>query len=221
MDAQVHHIATTTLSPTAFHGIRPITVPSPSVHLPYALGIFSSIFAMSLPAALSSSSIPALLRECHRVLTPTGTLCLTIMDPSPAAATLGPKLRAWLEDHLLLSLEKQFRCTSPGRLLPVWMKDAGFAIPSLSGTCTQITRMSFFAGGDGTRGEGDGDGDNSTADAGELKTLVGRMLWKEIWGQFSDAEKWWWEDATILDECRSYGTQWDCSIIKAGKIRRG
>jgi hypothetical protein len=230
VDAEVHHLATSTAPPTAFYGIHPITVPSLSVHLPYAPSIFSSISAMTLPTLLSSPSIPTLLRECHRVLIPMGTLCLTIMDPCPATATLGPKLRAWLDDNLLLNLEKQFRCTSPGRLLPIWMREAGFAIPSLAGTSAtdeaamakgaRVTRMSFSAVKQGKEESGDDD-DNGNAEAreGELKTLAGCMLWREMWGGFAETRSWWWEDAAVLDECRSYGTRWDCALVRAVKER--
>lgn len=52
------------------------------------------------------------------------------MDPLPDASSAGPKMRAWMEDNLILNLETQFRCLKPGRLLPIWLKDAGFAVPA-------------------------------------------------------------------------------------------
>jgi hypothetical protein len=152
------------------------------------------------------------------------------MDPCPAAATLGPKLRAWLDDHLLLNLEKHFRCTSPSRLLPIWMREVGFATPSLAGTSAadeaavakgaRVTLMSFSAVEQGKEESRDDNGDESAeARGGELKMFAGRMLWKEIWGGFAKAQSWWWEDAAILDECRSYATRWDCALVRAVKER--
>jgi hypothetical protein len=51
----------------------------------------------------------------------------------------------------------------------------------------------------------------------ELKSTVGRMLWKEMWGLFVEGEKWWWEDEQVIEECESLGTCWEYAIIEAVK----
>jgi hypothetical protein len=107
------------------------------------------------------------------------------------------------------------------------MRDVGFASASLNGTSktgeatakgSAVTRISFYAVDQGQEETG---GDDENADVGELKALVGRMLWKEIWGGFAEAKRWWWEDREILDECKSFGTRWDCAVINAVKKRSG
>ena len=51
----------------------------------------------------------------------------------------------------------------------------------------------------------------------ELQSVVGRLLWKEMWGQFVEGEKWWWEDEKVVEECESLGTYWEYAIIHAVK----
>lgn len=51
----------------------------------------------------------------------------------------------------------------------------------------------------------------------ELKSQVGRMLWKEMWGGFVEGDKWWWEDEQVLDECEKMGTGWEYAVIAAVK----
>jgi hypothetical protein len=61
------------------------------------------------------------------------------------------------------------------------------------------------------------DGRKEEETRSELKSQVGRMLWREMWGGFVEGEKWWWEDDTILKECESLGTGWEYAIITAVK----
>ncbi|KAL2074556.1 hypothetical protein VTL71DRAFT_8334 [Oculimacula yallundae] len=278
----VHHLSTNPLSPKSYPNIHPLLVPGPNSQLPYASNIFSEIHAFSIPSLLPASSIPSILKECHRTLTtaplqlsitaassnstnstilnPTnsskskftapnssrgGTLHLTILDPSPLPATLGPRLRAWLDNYLLLHLEKQFRCLNPSRLFPVWLSDAGLRAEGstivnvrfyASVTALSRNNATSTAGGDG-RGNGnmsgshnltsDGDGESATNGSGssedaetikqELKSIVGRMLWREMWGSYVQGEKWWWEDERIVEECERMGTMWEYAVIEAVK----
>ncbi|KAF8853647.1 hypothetical protein BDZ45DRAFT_598261 [Acephala macrosclerotiorum] len=225
---EVYHLSTAPLSPKEYPNILPLTVPAPTPHLPYASNIFSSIHSFNLPSLLPASSIPSILSECHRVLaspslpgnssqatiTPSnsnafeskgGTLHLTILDPSPLPGTLGPRLRTWLDNHLVLNLEKQFRCINPSRLLPDWLADAG-----LRAEGSTVTYVKFFASVPSVAWE---DGRVKQ----ELKSVVGRMLWKEIWGSFVVGEKWWWDDESVVDECERMGTVWEYAVIDAVK----
>lgn len=200
---EIHHIAESPIPPFSIPDVYPLTVPSPQQHLPFAPMLFSSICSISLPTVLPISYIPTLLRECHRVLVPSGTLCLTIIDPSPVLTTIGPRLRAWLDKHLLLNLEKHFRCMNPGRLLPTWLKEAGFSLKT-KGAKHTILRFSATLKADG--------------DTAELGTEVGRMLWKEMWGGFAEGKKWWWDDEAVMEECAKLETRWECALIEAVKI---
>jgi hypothetical protein len=51
----------------------------------------------------------------------------------------------------------------------------------------------------------------------ELKGMVGRMLWKEIWGPFVEGKSWWWEDEKVIEECERFGTCWEYAVIEAVK----
>ncbi|CZT50540.1 uncharacterized protein RSE6_11547 [Rhynchosporium secalis] len=237
----VHHLSTNPLCPKSYPNIHPLQVPGPTSQLPYASGIFTSIHAFPIPSLLAASSIPSVLKECHRTLrsavkapgltstlalqVPTtsrgGTLHLTILDPSPLLATLGPRLRSWLDNHLILHLEKQFMCLNPSRLFPIWLSDA-----RLRGEGSTIVNVRFFASVTSTtldvssnvREEVNGAGREDTESTKqELKSIVGRMLWKEIWGAYVQGDKWWWEDARILEECERMGTMWEYAVIEAVK----
>lgn len=272
----MHHLSTSPLSAKQYPNVLPLTAPIPTTHLPYASNIFSSVHAFSLPSLLPSAAIPAMLKECYRVLveaptpppsqppTPTlseeegqqsksppaspatsvtfkgGSLHLTILDPSPLPATLGPRLRAWLDDNLMLNLEKQFRCINPSRLFPEWLADAG-----LRAEGSTVMYVKFFASVPSavwsrcsstaiSRREDDDDRDPATMDEfereklreremedslikQELKSVVGRMLWKEMWGPYVQGEKWWWEDESVVDECERMGTVWEYAVIEAVK----
>lgn len=176
-----------------------------------------------------------------------GILHLTIIDPYPLSSTLGPLLRTWLENHLILNLEKQFRCINPSRLFPEWLRDAGLRA---EGSC--ILTVPFLAVVDGGRAQsllldeaiqshnpntsslgsvqaseiGDAQAqpsakatkiDKNDIIKQELKSVVGRMLWKEMWGAFVEAKGWWWEDGGILEECERLRTCWEWSVVDAVK----
>lgn len=139
-----------------------------------------------------------------------GTLHLTILDPAPLPDTLGPLLRAWLDDHLILNLERQFRCINPGRLFPVWLADAG-----LRAEGSTIVNVRFLACID-SDDKGEKEEEEATIKR-EMKSVVGRMLWKEMWGSFVEGDKWWWEDDLIVQECSEKGTSWEYAVIEGVK----
>ncbi|PQE03083.1 hypothetical protein CJF31_00002935 [Rutstroemia sp. NJR-2017a BVV2] len=225
-EKQIHHLSTNPLSPRSYPNVHPLAVPGPTSQLPYASNIFSTIYSFNLPSLLPSPSIPTMLKECHRTLTShraltsetalspsstctfgstqAGTLHLTILDPSPIPSTLGPRLRSWLDTHLLVNLEKQFRCLNPTRLFPLWLADAG-----LWGEGSTSSSLRFLACVGIVNGEKQIDW--------QLKSVMGRMLWKELWGGYVEGGKWWWNDAAIVEECERMGTSWAGSIVEAVK----
>jgi hypothetical protein len=140
-----------------------------------------------------------------------GTLHLTILDPSPVSDTLGPILRAWLDTHLILNLEKQFRCINPGRLFPIWLATSG-----LRAEGSTIISVKFLACLEEVKDSEVSRNENEVVKT-QLKSVVGRMLWKEIWGGFVEGDKWWWDDEDVVEECERMGTCWECSVIEAVK----
>lgn len=167
-----------------------------------------------------------MLKECHRTLissrnqtpetsvaptsasalgtTQPGILFLTILDPSPVPSSLGPRLRSWLDTHLTVNLEKQFRCLNPTRLFPLWLADAGlWAEGSFTSSLKFLACVGVVNGEEQVEWQ--------------LKSVMGRMLWKEMWGSYVEGDKWWWDDAAIVEECERMGTCWAGSIIEAVK----
>jgi hypothetical protein len=191
---------------------------------------------MTLPTILPASSIPSILKECHRTLVspslptvPTsylsnesstgrgGVLHLTLLDPSPIPETLGPRLRTWLDTNLMLNLERQFRCLNPIRLFPIWLADAG-----LRAEGSTIVRVRFQASlpSNGSRISPTGTAlIDEIADKvkNEMKSVVGRLLWKDMWGSYVEGDRWWWEDKVVVEECERLGTAWEYAIIEAVK----
>lgn len=109
--------------------VHPLTVPSAGLlPLPYATDSFNHIRCAALPSHLPSAKIKPILRDLLRMLAPGGILELRLIDGTPVRATMGPRLRAWFEERLLLNLEKEFLCSRPLALLPGWVKECGFRV---------------------------------------------------------------------------------------------
>ena len=53
----------------------------------------------------------------------------------------------------------------------------------------------------------------------KLSVVVGRLVWKELWGPYVTGTKfkWWWEDSNIVEECRAMGTRWEGVAVEAVK----
>ncbi|KAK2058126.1 hypothetical protein LY76DRAFT_67978 [Colletotrichum caudatum] len=213
---QVYHLSSAPLSHNLFPNIHPVLVPavSPSV-FPVAPSLFGVAYSLALPALLPSAEVPGLLKNVHSCLAVGGALHLTLIDPLPITNTLGPLMRSWIEENLIFNLEKNFRCMNPSKLFPLWLADA-----SLRGDGSTIITVKFCAMPPVDRP------DTATTDAEqladravkqELRTMVGRMLWREVWGQFITADKWWWEQPEIVAECEQLKTAWEYSIIEAVK----
>lgn len=178
------------------------------VPCPWPDATFSRIRASTLPSLVPSSKLPQLLRECYRLLAPGGVLEIRVMDAAPMRKTSGPLLSAWIEDRLSINLEKMFRCTKPCMLLPGWVADAGFELPSSSGE-NQVVQLPCAV-------------EDSSLDVDmQLRMLVGRVLWTDIWGDFvdtvADEVQFWWDSDEIVKECLEHHTVFECGSILAYK----
>lgn len=207
---KVHYVTTEPQRHRPLPGnVSYLTVPQPAVvPYPWANSTFTHVRASTLPSLVPSAKLPELLRECHRLLAPGGLLEIRIMDAAPVRKTAGPKMRGWIEDRLALNLERRFRCTKPCMLLPGWVEDAGFELMAHASE-SQVMRLPCAF-----------DSRISDVDA-ELKCLVGRSLWENIWGSFVhedlDEAKWWWEDEEVVQECLDRQTVFECGTIYAYK----
>ncbi|KAF1994615.1 hypothetical protein P154DRAFT_526960 [Amniculicola lignicola CBS 123094] len=188
-----------------------LTVPQAgALPFPYQDGLFSHIRASTLPSLVPSSKLPRIFEECYRLLAPGGMLEIRIMDAAPVRQTAGPKMRAWIEDRLSLNLERLFRCSKPCMLVPGWVEDAGFALSASRIPCQeQNMKLPCTV-------------DLESSDVeGELSMLIGRALWRDIWGGFVDdmpgEPRWWWEDEEVMKECRQRQTVFECGALFAFK----
>ncbi|KAF2813473.1 uncharacterized protein BDZ99DRAFT_256990 [Mytilinidion resinicola] len=181
-----------------------------SAPFPYAASSFNHIRASSLPSFVPSAKLPQVFRECYRLLAPGGVLEIRLMDSCPDRQTAGPKMRMWMEDRVSLNLEKSFRCSRPCMLVPTWVEEAGFSLENKDSEST-TQKLQIPTAVDSTDG----------AVNDELFTLVGRALWKDVWGEFVDdvpgEPKWFWEDESIMEECLARKTVIECCTLFAFK----
>jgi len=200
------HLAAMPLSSTLFPNVQPMLAPVRAV-LPMESNSYTAAYCLCLPSLMAGRDIPKVLRSIHRCLAPKGILHLTLIDPSPASQSVGPLMRHWLDQNLLLNLEARFRCISPSRLFPAWLADA-----RLRANGSIITTVKFNAINQPSREIGDG-----TAKVEELRSTVGRKLWQEVWGKFVHGSSWWWDDAACVEECLRLGTYFEYNLIEAVK----
>ena len=165
-----------------------------------------------MPALFPSTEIPPFLRHINRCLAPGGALHLTLIDPQPVSSSMGPILRQWFVDNLLLNLERMFRTTYPSATFPDWLE-----VGRLRGKGSTIATLEVPAVPQSMASSDGSQETNFTPAKLELRSLITRMLWQEVWGRFVRADRWWWDDEDIVKECIKYGTYWQYSHIVAVK----
>ncbi|XDG02311.1 hypothetical protein ABKA04_001926 [Annulohypoxylon sp. FPYF3050] len=215
--ASISHLSPKPISPNLFPNVHPILVPAISAcsgSRPLAPQLYSTVTCLPMPALFPSSEIPPMLRHIYRCLAPGGALHLTLIDPQPVSSSMGPKLRQWLFEKLLIQLEKKCRTTYPSGTFPAWL-----AVAKLRGFGSTITTVSVRAVHD-CASPMEEDVKKTTAVESELRCLIARMLWQEVWGNFVHADRWWWEEEDIVQECIERGTYWQYSHIVAVKNQR-
>lgn len=180
---------------------------------PLAPQLYSAVTCLPMPALFPSSEIPPLLRHIYRCLAPGGALHLTLIDPQPVSSSMGPKLRQWLFEKLLIQLEKRCRTTYPSGTFPAWL-----AVAKLRGLGSTITTVTVRAAHERTTSMDDTN-DRASAES-ELRCLIVRMLWQEVWGKYVHADRWWWEEEEIIQECIERGTYWQYSYVVAVKSKK-
>ncbi|KAI0021865.1 hypothetical protein F4780DRAFT_778140 [Xylariomycetidae sp. FL0641] len=207
------HLSPNPISPRLFPNVQPILVPAVSASAgsrPLPPRLYSTVTCLSMPALFPSTEIPPFLRHISRCLTPGGALQLTLIDPQPVSASMGPKLRQWLFDNLLINLEQVFRTTYPSETFPAWL-----GISHLRGKGSTIASLSVPAVPE-CLPKIDGMKEQDAVKV-ELRCLATRMLWQEVWGSFVHAKRWWWEEEEIVQECAELGTYWQYNHIVAVK----
>ncbi|KAI0598161.1 hypothetical protein F4775DRAFT_601601 [Biscogniauxia sp. FL1348] len=173
-------------------------------NLPKILALYETQASASFLAALNSQALISHLSP--NPISPH-------LFPNPVSASMGPKLRQWLFEKLLINLEQMFRTTYPSGTFPAWL-----AVARLRGKGSTIATLSvpavpeYYTKGGGPKKQSDL--------KAEVRCFATRMLWQEIWGSFVHAERWWWDEEDIVQECIELETYWNYSHIVAVKEDR-
>ncbi|KAI9806513.1 MAG: hypothetical protein M1833_003700 [Piccolia ochrophora] len=185
---------------------------------PYDSSSCDLILTRNLPTAIRSTDWPSVLDECVRMLRPGGRLAVSVLDPTPS--NMGPRLQQWISSNLTVRLERKFRITQPGALLPLWLDDledmsplqsVSFPFAAVDAEAKRV-KVPFEPNEPNTKAKLH---DTEAVALGELKTLVGRHFYTSLYKDFvptaSDGEiaKWWWDDSTIVQECRERGCSFE------------
>ncbi|KAK4179079.1 hypothetical protein QBC36DRAFT_87452 [Triangularia setosa] len=218
-EINIKHMDSTPIPHLLYPNVQSFPWPvSPSLAL--EANKFTSVHCLSMPSLLASQEIPQLLRKIYHCLAPRGALHLVVINPSPVAHSLGPHMREWLEENLTTNLEAEFRCVTPSRVFPRWLEAA-----KLNGPNSVITKSKFQAippsqscneNGKGKAKEM-GAQDEETMVMEDLRSVVGRMLWQEVWAKNVRGAAWWWQIPECVEECIQLGTHWEYSVIEATK----
>lgn len=161
-ESSITHLSPSPLSALLFPNVRPLVSPAvTNSALALAPNYFSAVYCLGLPSILSSQEIPGLLSNICACLLPGGILHLVLINPAPTTRSFGPRMRQWMEDNLLLNLERQFRCTNPRKLIPMWLGDAGLRTSDITKTtvkCQAVIRKTKKAGIEEIQDQRQGDG---------------------------------------------------------------
>lgn len=217
---QLYHLTTTTTNTKKGLGnIRTLQVSSISPDIfPVAPRVYEAVYSHLLPSLFTLDALPDMTKNIAKCLKPGGTFRLALIDPLPRTSTLGRRMRAWLEEHLLRNLAKLSRCMSPSTLFADLLGHAG-----LRGNGSTLTATKFYAIQESARTR-DKDPDRAIEKLlveketkAQVRSLVGRTFWMEVWGPFVTTDQWWWEDSACVEECLQLGTFWEYSVINAVK----
>jgi len=96
-------------------------------------------------------------------------------------------------------------------LFPLWLADA-----RLRAEGSTIVSVKFLASVKKVKDDEISTNENEVVKT-HLKSVVGRMLWKEMWGGLVEGDKWWWDDEGVVEECESIRTCWGYAVIEAVK----
>ncbi|KAG6023309.1 hypothetical protein E4U19_004451 [Claviceps sp. Clav32 group G5] len=214
----VHHLSDRPLSFKAAPNLHAIFKPSICTPFPELADSFDAVHSMLLPALCKASEMPGVLHNIHKCLKPGGSLNLIVIDSIPHVDAFGAKMRAWFMKNLVLNIRQQSRSINPSLILPDLLSKT-----SLRATGSILTTTQFYAnpqniGRHGVELDGTARSVNEDKELrAELRSIAGRILWKEVWGQFVTSDTWWWEEADCMQECLELGTFWEYHFVQAVK----
>ncbi|KAH6603309.1 hypothetical protein Trco_008084 [Trichoderma cornu-damae] len=200
-----------------FVNVRVISVSEVSpTDFPVAPRIYESVHSLTLPSLCPSSFLPGILNNVYKCLKKKGFISLVLIDPLPRAGTMGRKMKSWIEESLLRNLARQGKCMSPSTAFPPLLAGA-----RLRGDGSTLTTTKFYAvPSSATNREPDAAKDilqTENEAKAQVRSLVGRMLWVQVWGPYVTSNKWWWDDPECVAECLELGTFWEYHTVKGIK----
>jgi hypothetical protein len=200
-----------------FKNVRIVSVPRVTpTEFPIAPRIYESVHSLTLPSLCPLPLLPGILNNAYKCLKKNGFIRLMLIDPLPRAATMGSRMRTWIEENLLRNLAKLGKCMSPSTAFPHLLAQA-----HLRGNGSILTTTKFYAvpvsaiSRDRDAAKDSVQIDNETK--AQVRSLVGRMLWVEVWGSYVTCNKWWWDDPECVAECLELGTLWEYHAVKGVK----
>ncbi|KAK1237490.1 hypothetical protein MKX08_003115 [Trichoderma sp. CBMAI-0020] len=200
-----------------FDNVRIVSVPRVTpTEFPIAPRIYESVHSLTLFSLCPLSLLPGMLNNVYKCLNKKGFIRLILIDPLPRAATLGTRMRMWIEENLLRNLAKQGKCMSPSTAFPPLLAQA-----HLRGVGSTLTTTKFYAvPGSAISRDQDATKDSVQTEKeakAQIRSLIGRMLWVEVWGSYVTCNKWWWDDPECVAECLELGTLWEYHAVKGVK----
>ncbi|KAJ4414237.1 hypothetical protein N0V85_003232 [Neurospora sp. IMI 360204] len=209
-DAAITHLSLSPLPHDLFPNVQPLFAPPNKASISFAADSFNTVYCLSLPSLVPAHEILEVLKQIHRCLAPNGILQLVLLDPFPVARRLGPRTRKWFEKHILSNLQSQSRCVRPSAVFPEFLEEAQLRVRE-----KRCTKTKFLAiPPDPT----DVFTENQERIQEELRSVVGRMLWQEVWGKMVTGDDNWWDDPECVEECSRLGTFFEFSHIEAVKL---
>ncbi|KIE00472.1 hypothetical protein MAJ_03710, partial [Metarhizium majus ARSEF 297] len=214
----IHHLSDNPLSSDSAPNIWAVYSPDAVSPFPGPLRNFDAAYSMTLPSLCRESDIPAVLNNVNKCLRSGGVYHLLLIDPIPNTDALGKNMRAWFRNNLLQKLRQQSRCLTPSYIFPKALGES-----SLRGHGSTLTTTKFYANPQNICRRQDETDDEAKRERegketrAELRSIVGRMLWREVWGEFVTSDTWWWEDPDCMRECLELGTFWEYYSIQAVK----
>lgn len=219
----ISHMAPSPLTDKFSANIRPLSTQSQrSEDFSNDIESFDTVSCLRLPSICSRADVPNMLKRIALSLKLGGTLQLTLIDPLPLAATLGPRMRSWLENNLMTNLEKNQRCKDPRKAFPSWLAHANLRGHGSSVTTTRFYAIPKCVANSRNRliKESGLPIDKTHQEKfikAEIRSHIGRSLWAEVWGPFVTASKWWWDDPICVEECTELNTIWNYYQIESRK----
>lgn len=208
-DAVITHLSLCPLPHDLFPNVQPLFAPPNKASIPFAADSFHMVHCLSLPSLVPAHETIEVLKRVYRCLAPDGILQLVLLDPFPVARRLGPRTRKWFEKHLLTNLQARSRCVRPSAVFPGFLEEAQLRVRE-----ERCAKMKFLA----TPPDPDVFTDDQKRIQAELRSVLGRMLWQEVWGKMVTGDDNWWDDPECVEECARLGTFFEFNRVEAVKL---